>query len=396
MATIRRLADALDIPPSELDPRHSPRRRSRHVDLGQMSGVSLEYLRAGLRGSQRAREALIRLTPVTALQAAKGKADSLHLDSVAELELVRCLREFDPGAQYVTEEGTPSKRELGPSSGVTWFIDPVDRSRRLAQWLHSLPDPNLTIEQALRDHPPGELVGANAVCCSFTCVRHGRIVGTGLLDLLGGGLVVACGAFVRRGHVDETPEPEDLALQGDEVVFDPDREGDTSACYLGDPESDAGRQRAEIFTGLGFSLRQLPPPNQRDVGGPGRVLYLCDDPDLNCGRNPAFVLGNGEKIGEWLGWLGFAMFSGQLSAFELSADRLPSRDGVLVAPPVDYSVLRVSEDRHGDPSLHIDVPRLMQFRQPQAYRGSIAVCHRSGYYAASLRAMPNVRELPAR
>lgn len=109
-------------------------------------------------------------------------------------------------------------------------------------------------------------------------------------------------------------------------------------------------------------------------GGPARILYL---------KNPSkvgFIMSNGEKITEWLGWLAYVKFSKNLQAYELTFDGSWVRDGVLMAPSGTYSILGDLVEVCAGQSyktIQIDLQKLKFLKNPSKYRSTIVICHSS-------------------
>ncbi len=392
-ATIGRVALALGVPPSHLEP--SLGGTSTYGDisrLGRMAGVEIDLMRAAMRGLARGRSSLLQATPETALRVARGKGDTRAFDSMLEVDIVQVLRAYDPECCILSEEGTVDDMQATHASSLTFVSDPFDRSSAFAAWLGRHRTDERTIGELAKVAPPKGLQGANAPTASITCVRRGRIPFSVTVDLLSGRVLVACAAMVRQADLERCPTPEDVATYGQDLVFDAARAGDRAVTYLGDSSSPEGQQREEAFTSLGFVRRQLPVKALRSPGGPARFAWLCEDEELNLGHEPAIVLALGEKLQEALAWIPVAIHGG-LAVFELASGMYPAREGVLLAPPPDYSIFRRPEGAGGASKLRVDLDRLMGFANPLNYRCTLAVAHPASYAATTLRSMPNAREL---
>ncbi len=384
--TVVIFARALGVHPGVLDERFRSRGPGHRRILDRMGGIDVAYLGAAMAALGRARKALLQMSPEAAVRPADGKSDSLLFDSTCESAIVEELLAFDGQASVLSEERNHGNVDWARADTV-FFIDPFDRSTPFVETLTGLPKaPTLGDCITRRTFP---MRGAEAPFGSVTCVRDGRVTFNAMIDYAGGELFVACEAMVRRGPIDLCPDPRALAVDGQPIHFEGDRAGETCACYLGSADSPNRRCYEESFEDLLGQTHPLPPESLQRPGGPARVLLLGDDPLLTVGAQPVFVLSNGEKITEWLGWLAYARFSGQLTAFELHARKFPFRDDVLLAPPPNYSVLRVDDDR-----VTLDLRRLASFENPSIYRGGIAVTHNHSLALPTLRALPNKRLLP--
>ncbi len=108
-----------------------------------------------------------------------------------------------------------------------------------------------------------------------------------------------------------------------------------------------------------------------EPGGPARILYLNDG-------NVGFILSNGEKIGEWMGWLAWvAHSSGRLRAYEISFESSWTREEILMAPGQAYSILgnNVFRDRgRKHKSVQLNLVKLGFLKNPSQYRSTLLVC----------------------
>ena len=125
----------------------------------------------------------------------------------------------------------------------------------------------------------------------MTVVKRGEILSSLILNYISGEIVIACKDYIETHRVDGGSTG---------IKFNEPKNGKTYLTYLGK----AYRQHLEDSKLLNptFTTDQIEP------GGPMRVLYLS-----NLNPSPqGFILANGEKIGEWIGWLAFCRYSREL------------------------------------------------------------------------------------
>lgn len=387
--TVKAFASELAVSPAVLDDRFRARERGRSRLLDRMSGIEVGYLAAAMSALDRARRILLQMTPEEAARRAEGKHDSRLFDSACENAIAGELLAFDDRAAVLSEERNRFHGDW-TAAETTYFIDPFDRSSVFEEQL-ALGKDHTTVRELVRDEA-FDMRGAAAPFGSVTCVRGGQIAFNAMLDYASGEIFVACPAMVQRGPIDVCPDPEALAVDGRPIHFERERHGVTCACYLGEPEAKSRGQYEASFHDMLGTAQPYPDAGLQRPGGPARVLFLSDDSELTGGERPAFVLSNGEKITEWLGWLAYARYSRQLTIFELTAQAFPFRDDVLLAPPPNYSVFDVDLDDDGGPlAYRLDLRRLVSFPNPSVYRGGIAVTHRRSLVADSLRARTHQR-----
>jgi transcriptional regulator with XRE-family HTH domain len=398
------IAAALDIDPKVLDAGDSL-----PPEIPFMSGLDVEYLRAAMRALVRARENLLGTRLDMALRPAAGKEDTIWFDRLVEETIIQELDRFDKDSAIFTEERVCEESRRKLAGKLCYFIDPFDRSRHFARELSG--KKRVGEARLIQDVTAAEDFGMRGVCAptgSITMVREGRVVFNAMMDYATGEFYVACAAMLQHGPSTDCGTPEALLAYGNEIPFDGPSDNEHCVCYMGPDsdmteEGDAASPKArvykEAFAALGLGEHQIPLRGQREPGGPARLLYLSslnDDPNP-----PSFVLSNGEKIGEWLGWLAYAIYGVGFVAFELSASNNAFRDGFLLAPPENYSIFRLPRGgeyrRRGDPDweapISIDFARLAMFNNPSFYRGAIAITRSRAKVGVQLSGQPNARKL---
>lgn len=303
-----------------------------------------------------------------------GKEDSLFLDVLPENMLrLRLLTEYDRHIVLVTEEkGEFNYEEISEAEFVI-FSDPTDRSKQLKMFiqagitrgviqLHSLLAELLTSDEAM---PLWEEVGGTPAqlsgsCCSLTVVKRGEILFSLILNYITGEVSVACKDRIGTCQIDASVPSAALPsiTKWREVGFAEPRNGKSYVTYLGK----SYRQYLEDAKLLSPTYTT----DQTEPGGPLRILYLSD-------LNPepqGFILSNGEKIGEWIGWLAFCRYSSELVAYSIFPGTSFARDDILMTPSPPYSILE-----SGSRSLRLNYEKLKYFDNPSRYREMILVTH---------------------
>ncbi len=385
VGTVAQVAFALGVDPSVLGlvgtgPRIRP------DALAGVPGLHVAYLAVALKALWRARDAISRLTPTEALEPAFGKGDSTRVDVMAEHSIVATLSAFDNRACILSEERgvvcpVPRHAEI-----LTWCTDPLDRSRVLHELLRGTRAPTLG---DLFVSPEYTLRGASAASGAIAAVAHGEVLFSCILDYGTGHLYVAFPELVVSCPVAQARTPEELVAHASPLVL---AEGDENACgvvtFLGDSKEARHAQRKRVFSALSGSAWPVPRGENATPGGPGRILYLCDDVGINGGDVAGVVMASGERLGEWVHWLPFVTHSrGVLAAYELWCSEFHA--DVLLAPPRGYSVI-VGASPTG---VQIDIPRLMALPAPHHYRAGLAIVRTGSTFDANLRSLKNHRRI---
>jgi hypothetical protein len=118
------------------------------------------------------------------------------------------------------------------------------------------------------------------------------------------------------------------------------------------------------------------------TGGPLRILSLSDAGQ----KDVSFILSNGEKICEWVGWLSWVKYARDplqsderaLHAFRLFFESPRTKELVLVAPGPHYSIF-IEED--GETRVNLD--RMFQLADPSHYRETILITPKENVGAIS-------------
>jgi len=123
---------------------------------------------------------------------------------------------------------------------------------------------------------------------------------------------------------------------------------------------------------------------EQEPGGPARILYLSNV----IGSPAGFILSNGEKIGEWIHWLGFCKYCNDLVAYSIYPGTFFAKDDVLLAPSPPYSVLELKKK-----VLFLNYGKLRYFENPSRYREMILISHKNNNLIRARVEVNNSRRL---
>jgi len=358
-----------------------------------MKGIEKQYLRNCIKALCHARLALLRLSSEDAVEVIPyGKIDSLRLDAVPEIIISKTLcQEFDPHLPLITEEIGSSKKLKGSEDQLVCFSDPMDRSKVLRDFLKRRKGLLEQIFQEQRiiqewEEKCGGDIELSGPYGSITGIRHGQILFCVMINYITGTLYIASKGYVgcipfdaifsdlsqkefkRTKGIFENVNP----LQFGAIEQDLTNIDTKFVAYCKGKEYEDNLVESRILGRKGLERIRQEHLAYDLVGGPARILYLQSPSQVG------FILANGEKIIEWIGWLAFVKFSQKgLFAFELSFDSSWTRDGILMAPSNAYSVLGEEtgiEQGHRYKILEIALNKLKYFRNPSQYRSTIVVC----------------------
>jgi len=357
----------------------------RRMALDPMRGVEVAYLKAAMDALAEARRLLLAKTPSEAIRPAKGKSDTKFADLACEYAIERRLRGFDKECAVFTEEGTvPEWRDY--ADRLCYFVDPLDGTNQLADFLRR--SRHGSVGEALAG-PKSPLKGLRAPYGAIACLRHSQILFSAMMDYASGELFVACAGMRKHGNIALCRTPESLAACGEDIRFGP-RYGLDFVTFVGQ-EGPKREQYEKHLKDLKFLSGRMPPENLQVPVGPARILYLSDDKHLVPEPRPAFIMSNGEKICEWLGWLAYAVHSRELCVYEVYAETFSTRDRILLAPPPDYSLFSVT-----DKGCEVKLDRIKALQRPVLYRSALVMAHvESADVAMEMMAIKEgCRELP--
>lgn len=377
-----RIAKAVGVPVSALPLTGARTRRLRTSQLARLPAVDVAALQLALKGASDARNHLLGQGVARLIAPAVGKPDTLALDSECEIILIDQLRRLSEDTVILSEERRDERR--ADERAMYFALDPFDRSRPAAARLAELASKGLgdkplyAVLPELRKSLFGAL-GSPFVGITFIRGLVPRF--SVLADYLTGQVVVACAAFVKVGTLEAGLE--ELELEGEDLVFEP-RKGFAAVFFPGDGQTADDRRRLA----RALELEDHPAVLERP-GGPARVLALASlEGSLEAPRDIAVVASVGEKLTEFVHWVGIAVHSKSLAVYELSPEGAFAQDRLLLAPSERYSIFR----RSADGTLSFDETTLRRFGA--GYRGCLAVTHAGSLSAnARLRSLPFVREL---
>lgn len=328
-----------------------------------------------------------------------SKSDTLGLDAIPEIIINDRLLCFDRHSILVTEELDETMKKRWPSSSdpvmqpLMFFSDPVDRSKQFKTFLEVISDQQrltkigdiLLKKDAVKIweelfEAPAVITGATS---SITCVRKGSIVFSLIMNIITKTIFVATPIDVRqlklpefRNKNLEKIDLEHLGKYGSLLIFPPSRftcsepvDYKRFVTFLGKTGYRENFNDSMIFVQNPdeFLLK-----NHTEPGGPARILYLSE---LQKGfPTVGFIMANGEKIGEWIHWLGFVKYARNkkgdraLKVFEISIERPWTKEGILMSTSLPYSIFR--ED---DKEAYFDISQLKNFVTPSKFRSMLVV-----------------------
>jgi hypothetical protein len=374
-----------------------------------MEGIERAYLSATIRALLSANQNLGLLPCYKALQSVPfGKSDTLELDSTPENTIKKMLTEFfDKRLVLITEEAGKSADLVGTYNEVVCFSDPMDGSKVLADFLNSdvddksirlkdvFNDPKYQQAWAQKHRDPASINGCSG---SVTAVKEGNVLFNVLVNYITQEIFVACQEGIRYQKIAQLlpsqEEWENLPFdkwmrEWPEVKFPkPGPESqETFVTYLRKPVYQRNFMQTNLVSAVDEAQKDFAAP------GPARVLYLSDLIDPPVG----FILSNGEKIGEFLGYLAYARFAERgrdpiLNVYELAFDSPETIDKVLLAPGEHYSLFETFK-RDGQDLTRINIEKLRYFKNPSHYRGTILVVHKQNTLITGIAEGQNSRRI---
>lgn len=322
-----------------------------------------------------------------------GKGDTLGLDAATEITISQILTErYDPEAILITEELNVQPDQVWATSQdpkhqpMMFFADPTDRSspfKRLVERL-SVQDPHAKLGDLLDNcdvntiwETPNETpITITGPTSSLTCVDHGKVIFTVVLNLLTNVVVLACdiGVFQMQLHKNAKKEltVEEITGHGKPLHFvEVGADGFTQddcrrfVTFLGKSGYKENFNDSKLFVdGAESFLHHNQPP------GPPRPLYLSELQKKKGQPHVGFIMANGEKIGEWMPWLAFVKFAKNrtggraLRAFEVAIERPWTKEGVLMSTSEAYSLFA------GE---YLNTGRLSGYERPSQFRCMLVV-----------------------
>lgn len=374
-----------------------------------MQGIEKSYVNIGILAVITAMRNLFRISVGEAcLKRKYGKTDTRGMDAVPEINIKRIIKDFFIRTVLVTEETDNITTKHWPQNPdpdlqpLMFFSDPFDRSNFFANFLKVIaPDDALSVGEIVDKKNATEIwvsqasgpIAITGPTISISCVSKGSIIFSATVNVITKTLFVACqvGAYYLNlpdDLSDKNIEKIDLNYiirKGKKIIFPPAKK----IC-----KSEDDLKRFVTFLGkegykenLDGSMIFLKDPHKHlhyDLpGGPSRILYLSDFQKQN---NPiGFIIGNGEKIGEWIHWLPYVKYvkneEGEpaLRIFEVKTKTPLTKDSILMCPPPPYSVFRVKKGE----SPFFNLSRLRDLDSPSHYRSMIIVVPFDNEYIVS-------------
>lgn len=301
-----------------------------------------------------------------------GKSDTYRLDQATEECIKHWVDDYDPNIVLVTEEtGKMYHGERGMEPTQTVLIaDPTDRSIKLKEFLDARIDDDIEqrdryVRDILRD---GMNIWERELGCaalsgatgSITAIRGRRILFSVMVNYVTGHMFVSCPLGNRCGEI-KTPFDD-----YENVEFPQYREGGKFATFLGKKGYAENLEQSQ----LGLSSQDCA---DEWAPGPARILQLSN---LNPSDDVGFILSNGEKIGEWIGWLSWVKYARDrketdersMTAHRVFFECPRTKEHVLVAPAPHYSIFRDE-----GPETRINLDMMFQLEDPSHYRETMVI-----------------------
>ncbi len=354
-----------------------------------MKGIELQFLRECIEALCKARSALLSLSCEDAISKSNfGKGDTLWLDAAPEIAISKSLcDDFDRYVPLITEEIGSSDKLRGTEGEVVYFSDPMDRSKVLKNFLEKhtgkvkdiFNNENTINEWEAAYSDEIELSGPYG---SITAIRNDDILFNVMINYITGVIYLASDAGVGKLSMSDIFDENEQAiikrtrdlLNNVEVIsFGGNiNEPKKFIAYCVGRKYEDNLISAKIFGNDNIEHIRKKYLKYDNPGGPARILYLKSP--LNSG----FILSNGEKIGEWLGWLAYVKYCPQkLRAYEISFDSTWTRDQILMAPGPAYSILvnKIEEDIGiSFVKVKLNMSKLKFLDNPSRYRSTILIC----------------------
>jgi len=307
------------------------------------------------------------------------KKDSLYLDVLPENILqLKLIDGYDRNIVLITEEkGEFNYQDICNAEYVV-FSDPTDRSKQLKIYIENGINRKIIVRESLFENllaapealslwqalfgSPALLTGA---CSALTVVRRGEILFSLLLNYITEDIIIACKDFLIVENLSKIVKKGldyNLSTWKPLLFSKPDKEKVFNT-YLAKNYEENLRK-----TGL-FGPEFI--PIEKEPGGPARILYLSNlHPDP-----PGFILSNGEKIGEWIGWLSFCRYNENLVAYSIYPDTPLAKDDILMTPSPIYSIFNIHKGK-----LSLNYDKLKYLENPSRYREMILVTHKGNNF----------------
>ena len=338
---------------------------------------------------------------------AYGKKDTYILDALPEVTIRDHVSSLDPKIVLVTEETAPGRWPDKPLCVIV--ADPTDRSAQFAEFIKRYPqkkgrndlgdlfvDPNVV---AAWEKDYGGPISITGAMTSVTCVwEDGSIIFSILLNYITGELVLVAN---NRVVVFDTRDKENLDFetvmsQGRPVIFPRRTIVSNSRGHL---NFVTFLQKNQLYIDNLESIVLMENPKEHVYydapGGPSRPLYLSEFQPTE--KPVGFILANGEKLPEWIGWLAFVKAAHtqshetSLRLFEISTNRALMRDNILMSTSPPYSAFHQAVG--GGTTYRIDTKKLSYFPRPSQFRETLVVVPEWNYPVVNTLIGHNYREI---
>ena len=301
---------------------------------------------------------------------------------------------FDPHLPLITEEIGANVKLRDTEDEVVCFSDPLDRSRVLVEFLTNQSGKIETVfknEKLIKvwESKFGGDIELSGPYGSITATRNFQILFNVMINYVTGMIYVASDEGVGKLLLDDLFEDKnrttlkrtrDLIHMLSPIKFNNDQELSTSKIdkfvtfCSGEEKYRDNLVSSKIFGNKTAEQIFNDHLIYKKPGGPARILYLQNP--SQCG----FILSNGERIGEWLGWLAYVKHrTSELCAFEISFESSWTRDQILMSPGKAYSIFLddIRDDGGNHVNVRLNMSKLRFLENPSIYRATILICPKS-------------------
>lgn len=309
-----------------------------------------------------------------------GKSDTYGLDAIPEEAIKMEVENYDHDIVLVTEEtGKMYSGELGLEPTQTVLIcDPTDRSVKMREFLQKriedVPDAgHMSVSDAfdkfrkrwIDEFGNPAISGAAA---SITAIRDARILFNVMVNYVTGDLFISDSVGTHQRKIGKK--------HSQEITFSSERRKSSKfMTFLGKKGYTENLQKCN----LGLKSQDC---IDHWTGGPLRIVDLSSIGNTDV----SFIMSNGEKVCEWIGWLSWVKYARDpaqgderaLRAFRLFFESPRTRELVLVAPGPHYSIFS-----EGDGETRVNLDRMFQLADPSHYRETILITPRKNVAAIS-------------
>lgn len=361
-----------------------------------IQGIEVSHCNAAINAVLSAYYSFMASTAEEALRPvlAYGKSDTFGLDATPEINIVRCLQEYDQHSVVITEEtgleNSFSADSTDPRKYRTiFFCDPTDRTKQLREILEAVKEQTQHVGDIFRSRDLQEdwekrFGGTAAISggsSAITCIRDQVPIFSVIANYITQQLFLSCSAgnFV-LDIPKEQPRTKPLTVEyitshGKRVYFHDLDHTDVRryVTFVG-----KSGYRENLHDSKLMNDDEIDRLREYDIpGGPLRILYLSAlQPEA---KHIGFILANGEKMTEWVHWLPYVRIARKknddgepaLRLFEVYQDRPWTKEGILMSTPPAYSVFKPFSQQ--DRRMIIDVSKFANFPNPSQIRATLIV-----------------------